>query len=199
MSFIQITKNHNSEESIEDSVENTNIGVQNKNNLNESESIEEIEDTLDKSESSSYFKSLLNNFSKYDSIQKGVKHQMDEKYKGYLKDKGNLKKDIILANKKSIEKIEIECDLSEKQKDIYVLQKKFVNAIPAYEALRMSLTKSSFDYLNHNADYMMERMYLDRNFFKKERTHVSLEKFDRFEMQIKTEQEKRRKKKAIIK
>ena len=49
------------------------------------------------------------------------------------------------------------------------------------------------DQVNSKSDFLLEKYYLDYNFFKREKKKPNLNQVNKFEYQIKIEQEKRKK------
>ena len=118
---------------------------------------------------------------------------LEDKYKIYLKDKQKLKEDLKELRKKTIAETLQTPGLSEFDRKKLFLERKFIDAMPLYESLRHHTTRGLMEYVNNNADFLMEKHYFDRNFFRREKVYSNLEKIEKFELQIKSEQEKRKK------
>lgn len=54
--------------------------------------------------------------------------------------------------------------------------------MPIYENIWHAFVKGLLEYTNHNADFMLDKLYLDRTYFRRERIYTSLEKIDSFEL-----------------
>lgn len=140
--------------------------------------------------------SLSNYFEHFKSekiVVENSKPVLEDKYKAYLKDKMKLKEDLKQFRKFNINaQLQTEdIDLEKRQK--LMLESRFINVMPQYENLRHQILKNIMEFGNNNVEFMMERQYLDRGFFKREKINSNLEKIENFELQIKIEQEKRKK------
>jgi len=67
------------------------------------------------------------------------------------------------------------------------LEESFIDVIPLYEKLRNEVLKRIMDQINNKSDFLLEKYYLDYNFFRREKKKPNLNQIDRFEYQIKIE------------
>ena len=137
--------------------------------------------------------SFFTNLKSEKLVVENSKPVLDDKYKAYLKDKMKLKEDLKSFRKMNIYQHLQKPDVDSETRQQLVLEAKFINVMPQYESLRHQVVKNLIDFGNNNVDFMMEKYYLDRTFFKREKTSSNLEKIENFELQIKIEQEKRKK------
>lgn len=118
---------------------------------------------------------------------------LDDKYKMYLKEKQKFKEELKELRKRNIDAFLASGEADEPGRQRLALERKFIAFMPFYEALRHNVVKNLKDYVNTNAEFLMEKHYFDRNFFRREKNFSGLEKIEKFELQIKSEQEKRKK------
>ena len=132
------------------------------------------------------------------NIQKISTRNLDKKYRNYLMHKKELKKKLKELRKKNIDNLMEKGNLEEQCKKKLELEKKFIEIMPFYENLRHGIFSKLMEHVNSNADFLMEKHYFDYKFFRREKPEVDLNQIDRFEFQIKAEQEKRRKMKEKL-
>lgn len=95
--------------------------------------------------------------------------------------------------KKNIQELINSDEFDEEKKSILELEEQFIDIIPIYEKLRGELIKRIMEQVNSKSDFLLEKYYLDYNFFKREKKKPNLNQIDKFEQNIKIEQEKRKK------
>ena len=124
--------------------------------------------------------------------------ELEEKYQVFLKDRSRLKEELKNLRTEHIEQMLNDPSLDEEAKLSYELEKEFISIMPFFESLRHGVSKHLMEYCNTSADFLLEKHYLDRNFFRREKPSLGLERFDKFEYQIKVEQERRKKMKQKV-
>lgn len=83
--------------------------------------------------------------------------------------------------------------MNDDERQKLMLEDLFIDVIPLYENLRNEVLKRIMDQINSKSDFLLEKYYLDYNFFRREKKKPNLNQIDKFEYQIKIEQEKRKK------
>lgn len=78
-------------------------------------------------------------------------------------------------------------EIDEETKQRLLLEESFIDVIPLYEKLRNEVLKRIMDQINNKSDFLLEKYYLDYNFFRREKKKPNLNQIDRFEYQIKIE------------
>lgn len=117
---------------------------------------------------------------------------LEDRYKAYVKDRYRLKEDIKSLRRKHILAELADPNISETQRQNLTLELRFISVMPVYERLRTEITRGLEEFTASNVDFTMETGYLDRNFFRREKSSSNLERLENFELQIKIEQEKRK-------
>lgn len=120
------------------------------------------------------------------------KMNLEEKYRNILGQKGKFKESVKELRLFELgRELEKEPEGSEKRTKL-LLEKKYIEMMPEFEKVRNGVISGLMHFVNKNANFLMEKHYFDRNFFRREVLHNS-ERIERFEVQIKVEQEKRKK------
>lgn len=107
---------------------------------------------------------------------------LEEKYRSYLKEKPKFKEFVkelrVYEINKSLEGLG-EADSERLRCEV---EKRYIEAMPEFERLRAGVFDELLGFVNKNADFLMEKHYFDRNFFRREKVATSLERIERFEL-----------------
>lgn len=99
---------------------------------------------------------------------------LDQKYKNYLQHKNKLKKNLMELKRINLETTLEEKHISEETRKKLELEREFLEVLPFYVKLRHEVLKKIIEQTNSRSDFLIEKYYLDYNFFKREKKRPNL-------------------------